>query len=240
MPQLPQFEGSVVTLLHPLEQHDSPSPHAGPPAHAPVQWEFTHDPPFPHAFPHAPQFLGSLVVSMHPSVLQHVWPTPQLQIGLLQDVPPWGSSVQHCPSMHVSGDDVEQAKPHPPQLFGSLVVSMHAAPQQESPGEHPETMQPFGGATHVPLLQESPGGQGKPQLPQLFGSLVVSVQPSAQQLSSPGQPVDAQVTFGGVQPPLMHEEPVGHTFPQAPQFSGSKLMFAVQASLVGPPSPATH
>jgi len=95
---VPQLFGSLVTLLHPLGQHDSPTAHVGPPAHVPAQTEFTHDPPFAQAFPHEPQLFGSLVVSMHPFVPQQVWPTLQLHIGLPHVSPPSGGKLQHCPS----------------------------------------------------------------------------------------------------------------------------------------------
>jgi len=77
----------------------------------------------------------------------------------------------------------------------------------------------------------------------LFGSLAVLTQPEAQQTSEPGQPVEAQVSFGAVQTPSKHESPGGQIVPHPPQLFGSKLMLAVQPSACAsfvPPSPATH
>jgi hypothetical protein len=76
----------------------------------------------------------------------------------------------------------------------------------------------------------------KPHPPQLFASLRVSVHPFAQQRTpAPGQPVFAQVSFGGVQVPLTHESPRGQTCPHAPQFDGSVFVFFWQ----GPPPSMT-
>jgi hypothetical protein len=78
----------------------------------------------------------------------------------------------------------------------------------------------------------------KPHPPQLFGSLNVSSHPFAQQrMLGPGQPVFAQLTFGGVQTPFTHESLSGQAFPHAPQLNGSVFVFFWQP---GPPSMTTQ
>lgn len=60
-------------------------------------------------------------------------------------------------------------------------------------------------------MQNSPEAQTLPHWPQLFGSLLVSMQPLLPQ----------HRRLLGQQPPMQQELPEGHVSPQAPQFCGS-------------------
>jgi hypothetical protein len=89
----------VQTSLNPIGHLHWPEMHCANPGH----W-----------FPHAPQLLKSLLVSMHVPP-QSIWPLGQEQ------VPPW----QVWPSMH--------GLPHLPQLLKSVLVSTHVPPQSVWP-----------------------------------------------------------------------------------------------------------
>jgi hypothetical protein len=58
--------------------------------------------------------------------------------------------------------------PQPPQFIGSVVVSMHAPPQHDSPVLHRLPVLP---QTHMPPEQTSPMAHAVPTSPQLFGSV---------------------------------------------------------------------
>ncbi len=66
----------------------------------------------PHLVPHEPQLFGSTVAVVQP-VLHWISPNGQVQTLFTQLAP-----VPHA-----------NDGPQPPQLFGSLVVSMHVPPQ---------------------------------------------------------------------------------------------------------------
>jgi hypothetical protein len=283
LPHTPQLAGSERTSLHPVAQHDSPPVQSGPPLHVfggggVVHAEFTHVAPLGQTIAHPPQLFGSVAVEAHP-VVQQVCPTEQLHTGGAPQLVP----EQHCPSRHWV-DPAGQARPHPPQLFRSLVVSVHPAVQQLSPftqlqmggvvqpcdvqhrlswhpkvptghtRPHPPQLLtslvvsvqfplqheslcahgPHAGggggklSRHAPLMHVWSAWQTMPHAPQLLGSLVVSVQPLAQQSWLNGQPLDAQLALGPTHVPLMHELPVAQTSPQAPQLKGSVRTFAEQ------------
>jgi hypothetical protein len=94
-PQVPQFFGSLNTLLHPVLQQERPPEQVGPPLQpvVAVQLELRQD-PLLQTLPQPPQFFGSLVVSMHPSPGQQLWPGRQLQMGVPQMIP-FGVFEQH-------------------------------------------------------------------------------------------------------------------------------------------------
>jgi hypothetical protein len=71
----------------------------------------------------------------------------------------------------------EHTVSQPPQWFGLLVVSMHAAPHWVRLEAHV--------SAHAPRLQTLPVGQAFPQEPQFVGSDSVSTQPESPQLVKP-------------------------------------------------------
>jgi hypothetical protein len=107
LPQLPQLRGSVSVSVHVPLHFVSPPPQT----HVP----FVQLAPVPHWVPHAPQSNGSVVRSTH-ALLQLVVPPVQV--------------VVHTPCEHTC--PVAQTSPQPPQLFGSLCVSVQT-PLQRRP-----------------------------------------------------------------------------------------------------------
>lgn len=100
--------------------------------------------PVLHVAPHAPQFLGSLVVETHAP--PHGWlPVGQTHALAAQLVPE------------------AQAWLHVPQFCGSLVVSTHAAPQAVEPWGQVVTQRPCA-HTWLPV-------HAWPHAPQFAGSL---------------------------------------------------------------------
>jgi hypothetical protein len=81
---------------------------------------FVHVSPTRHAVPMAPQFIGSVIVSMQPEVLLHVCPSGQRM--------PEGPHV-HMPAMQISPD--AQATAGVPQCIGSVAMLMHENPDVE-------------------------------------------------------------------------------------------------------------
>ena len=135
MPQPPQLFGSVRSLTHAAPHCENPGLHAklhilptqvGRPLVTPGQM-----------FPHAPQFVGSVIVVVQPDG-QHICPGKH---GGPKPQPPG----RHIPPLHV--DPGAHALPHMPQLRGSLVVSLQPVAQQLWPGPqigppaHPIAMQ---------------------------------------------------------------------------------------------------
>ncbi len=119
---------------------------------------------------------------------------------------------------------VAQTFPQLPQLFGSLVVLRHPLGQQVVPPVHAGPPLQLVGVLHVPPTHVSPAAHGLPQLPQFFGSVDVSVQPFAQQVSVPVQ-TGPPLQLGGVtQLPSVQVAPVGQTWLQPPQLFGSVSM----------------
>jgi hypothetical protein len=125
-----------------------------------------------------------------------------------------------APEVHVCAE--AQTLPHVPQLFRSLLVSVHV-PLQAVPLAHPP---------QTPFEQSSPLGQALPQLPQLSGS-------SPRLASQPSPGTMLQSPKPGLQAPTPHV-PLVHvatafggavqTDPQALQLFGSVSRFASQPS----------
>jgi hypothetical protein len=107
-----------------------------------------------HAFPHAPQFMMSALVS------RHIPPQSIVAVGHVQT-----PATQLCIGAH--------AVPHAPQFIESVWMSVHT-------GEPPAGVHTIRGAlqvsAHEPLSQNIPPAQTVPHAPQLFGSLRVSTQ----------------------------------------------------------------
>jgi hypothetical protein len=110
-----------------------------------------------------------------------------------------------------------QTTPQPPQLTGSLVVSVHA------PTPVPQTVGAVDGHAHALPVQLAPVGQTLAQPPQCDGSLVVSKQ-LAPHLVCP--PVQTQLLAIQTVPPV-------HVAPHDPQFALS-LVVSVQAPGTAP------
>jgi hypothetical protein len=92
-----------------------------------------------------------------------------------------------------------QAMPQPPQLLGSLLVSVHVPLQSVCPdGQPPPPL-----ATQVPLEQVVPEPHTLPQLPQLLGSLARVTQAPAHSTVPDGQLI--------TQVPPAHTVPAVHT-----------------------------
>jgi hypothetical protein len=100
------------------------------------------------AFPHPPQFFGSLVVSTQT--------VPQLVLA--------PQSIVHAPERHVL--PAPQLTPQPPQLFGSAVVSTQRPMQAVKPWLH---AMPHWPALHVAAALGA-AGQWCPHAPQFWGS----------------------------------------------------------------------
>ena len=224
IPQPPQFSLSVLGSTQPAGQHDSEARQGGPPMqpiislHAPA----TQVAPNGHGAPQPPQLFGSVEVSVQPAA-QHDFAPVQTGPPLHVIAGLHALATQDAPTGH----DVAQ----PPQLSGSLVVSLHplvqhvCAPLQAGPPLHPIVVGLQTLATH-----ESPATQVAPQPPQFFTSLVVSTHPAAQHACparQAGPPLQPMATS---HMPAVHVEPAAQTFPQPPQFLESVSVFASQPS----------
>jgi hypothetical protein len=225
--QLPQWFGSVDVLMH-------WPPHilfgAAQPQFPPVQV-----PPVPQLWPHEPQLFGSVLVFTHefPQLVgvaaghPHAEPVqvavegqvvphmPQLfgSVVVLTHAPPQtvlvGEGHEQVLAAHVA--PVAQAVVQVPHAAGSLVRSRQprAGPQSVSPPAH----------THFPPMQVELAGQTLPHAPQLFESVVGSMQ------TDPAEP--AHVILGAGQLPhwlFAHITPVAHAAPQLPQLFGSLVV----------------
>jgi hypothetical protein len=113
--------------------------------------------PAVQTIPHAPQFAGSVAVSVHP-VLQDVCPAGQTH----------NPAVQTWPGAH--------AMLQLPQLLTSVLVSVQLDPHWVRP-----TAQLV---LHWPSEQTWPGGQTLPHMPQLSPSVVKSTQAKPQGVRS--------------------------------------------------------
>jgi hypothetical protein len=143
----PQCASSLWMSTHELLH--TVSPEAQRDAHLPCE----HTSVVWHGAPHAPQFAGSDLRSLH---------VP------LQSCCAVGHT--HPPSLHVM---VElHATPQPPQFWTLLVVSTQSPAQNVSPGCEHESV-------HTPCTHSAPSGHWWPQKPQFDGSLCVSVHPFA-------------------------------------------------------------
>jgi hypothetical protein len=214
IPQPPQLFGSVLVLLHPSLQQASMPVQAGPPLHPIIDWHLlsTQVSVAAHAWPQLPQSLGSLVVSLHPS-MQHA--SEPLQGG-----PPLHVVVDwHLLATQVSPGG--QGIPQPPQSLLLLVVSSHPSLQQAR--EPVQAGPPLHVVVdwHLLATHLSPVGQGIPQPPQFSGSLFVSVHPTEQQVSPPVQAGSPWQLLPGTQRLSTQDSPGAHGWPQLPQFLGS-------------------
>jgi hypothetical protein len=215
LPHAPQLPTSTTGLLHPPPQQLEPAAHFR---------------------PQEPQLPASLEVLVH-TVPLVAGQDPGPSAGQPGSVTlPWqhvdgelhGLMGVHTPLLHVvrSGHTL----PHLPQLLASLVVFLQA-----------------------PLQQVVPAAHLRPQEPQLFESVVVLVHtvplpaghelgPTAGQPGSvtlPWQHVDGELHgLMGVQTPLAHVLPAGHTLPHLPQLLASLVVF-LQAPLQHV-APAAH
>jgi hypothetical protein len=159
--------------------------------------------------PQAPQLSGSLVVLLQP-LAQHDCPTPH-------GGPP--AHVVAIVQLKFWQIPLGQTMPHPPQFCGSSSVATHPVGRQQVWSG----AQLHCGVVHVCCVQHCPsthwavpGGQTRPQPPQLLRSFVVSVQAPSQQPKPSGH---GPHTGGGIEMhmPSSHAPPSGHTTPQPPQ-----------------------
>ena len=146
-----------------------------------------------HARPHAPQFAGSLLVSMHPDgqqVCDEAHAGPPLQVGTVHrprmHIPPAGQTLPHMPH-----DEVESSR--------------DSQPFANEPSQSPKPGLQM--IPHVPPLHVAfafaPAGHAMPQPPQLFTSLVVNTQVDPQHVLFASQaPPEPQPP--PLQKPLMH------------------------------------
>jgi len=124
--------------------------------------------PVEQAVPHAPQWLGLLVVSTQVLPLQRISVPgqPETQVELEQyGVPP----------------SALQARPQPPQLALFVAVSTHAPPHSVKPELQAKLHAPL---MHAAVALPTPVEQVCPHEPQLFGSVVVSEQPLGQSVGA--------------------------------------------------------
>jgi hypothetical protein len=154
LPHVPQFVALVCVSTH-CEPIIGPIP----PVHAvsPLGHEQVpplHVPPAGHALPQDPQF--AVLVFVSTQVVPPIGPMP------VHAVSPVGQPASHAPATQVLPRP--QRLPHVPQLFGSVVVSVHSPLQLVSPPPQ----------THAPLVHDAPVPQALPHAPQSNGSLVRS------------------------------------------------------------------
>lgn len=111
--QVPQFRGSLATLVHPPAQSTWLPVHLLPAMHSAPE----HTDPTGHVSPHPPQLLGSVFRSTH-------------------FAPHWTSPMAHrqIPAMHLVLP--EQAVPQVPQLLSSVRGSTQMPPQSSWPDGH--------------------------------------------------------------------------------------------------------
>lgn len=198
----------------------------------------------PQALPQEPQFRTSRCRSRHSPPQQdrpvgHAAPVPHMHVPPTQLSPGAQAGEQVLPVVHVPSTHLWselQVTPHPPQLFGSVAVLMHAPPQHPSPSsqgsEAPQRHAPstqlspgahagvHTGLWHTPATHVSPAStsQETPQAPQCVVEVDRSAHVPPQQVSPAAhraEPPHRHV-------PDVHLSPVGEqTFPQAPQCSAS-------------------
>jgi hypothetical protein len=169
--------------------------------------------------PHIPQLFGSFVVSTQPDGQHDCAPVhagPLLHVfgclhALFTQVSPGGHGIAQ-----------------PPQLAGSLVVSAQPVEQHWSPPvQAPPPLQPWP-ILQVLLMHCMPIVQTTPHMPQLFGSVRVSLQPFMQHFSPPVQPIPPWHVFSHML--LMQAWFAPHVVPQPPQLFGS-LVSSTQPSV---------
>lgn len=189
-PQKPQLPLSFVRSTHDVPHLAMPAPQFT--AHAPL---LQTCPPV-HRLPHMPQLLPSELTSAHVPA-----PPPPIPKPPMHAVSPVGQL--QLPPLHVA--PFGHTLPQPPQSRVFVCVSTHAPfmPHDVSPVGQP--------AVHVPLTHWLPGPQRFPHVPQLRGSLVVSVH----------TPLQLVVPAPHVHVPLEQLAPVEQMLPQVPQLLGS-------------------
>jgi len=200
-------------VLPSLQQASMPV-QAGPPLHPIIDWHLlsTQVSVAAHAWPQLPQSLGSLVVSLHPS-MQHA--SEPLQGG-----PPLHVVVDwHLLATQVSPGG--QGIPQPPQSLLLLVVSSHPSLQQAR-----EPVQ-AGPPLHVVVdwhLLATPlvaGRAGHPATAAVLGvALRVRASDGAAGLASRAGRLSMQL-LPGTQRLSTQDSPGAHGWPQLPQFLGS-------------------
>lgn len=192
VPQAPQFLELVCRLTHPPAQSVVPGAQASVDGAQPPSLQICV--PAEQVFPQETQLNGSEVVSLHvgtppPAGMQRLRPGRQTQVPLMHA---W--SAAHW-------------MPHPPQFWGSLLLSTHVFPAQTAAGA---------GQVQAPSWHRKPGPQAMPQPLQCFGSAfrsaqVLVLEPGTGQLVKPP---------GQRQTPCEHE-PVLHELVHTPQWNGS-------------------
>jgi hypothetical protein len=213
LPQPPQSFASVVVSSQPSVQQARVPVHAGPPLQVVVDWHVlpAHLSPMGHTMPQPPQLFGSLVVSWQPVEQQ-------------ASVPQGGPPLQPRFDWHTLATQTSvgpHAMPHPPQSLGSLVVLSQPSLQQARLPVHAGPPLQLVVDWHALATHFSPAGHAWPQVPQSFGSLVVSSQPSLQHASEPthaGPPLQLVVDWHML---ATQSSPGGQTSPHAPQLPGS-------------------
>jgi hypothetical protein len=206
LPQLPQSARLELRFsqsprpARPPEHCVSPAGHA----HVPL----VHAPPPGHAVPQAPQlrllfwrFTHAFPHCVSPPAVLHV----PVHTPAVQSVPAWHRFRQ------------------PPQLFGSLCVSVQVVPQSVSAPQ-----------VHAAFTHDAPDGHDLLHPPQFAGSSWMSTQALLQSVSAPAsesQDVAHAPSTQNAPPPSIALQ----TLPQPPQLFGS-LCVAVQTPLQRVPS----
>jgi len=203
VPQVPQLRLSVSLFVHVVP---TPEGQRSGVAAGHVHFPATQVALDGQCTPHAPQLVMLVDVSMQ--VPAHfVSPPVHTHVLLTHAVPPVHLFVQ------------------PPQLFGSLEVSVHV------PGAVPHTVVLGAGHVHADEAQRPPVAQTTPHAPQSLALLDRSTHDPEQFVSVPHPPHD---------PPL-HAEPAPHATPQVPQFEGSLEVFThTPAHTSGLPAGQVH
>lgn len=179
-----------------------------------------------HAFPHVPQFIGSLFVSEQPDA-QHAWPpvhvssqAPQVLVLVRLTQPPPQqisvgehevpqdphacSGVRHAPPQH--SWPAAHALPQAPQLAASSSVSTHDPPQHVSPLSQAGVQD-----------RHSPSGRQ----PIGFGAPIAGQHTSSPVQATP-QPLQCRrLEDVSTQRPSQHSCEPEHVLPQAPQLASS-------------------
>lgn len=217
--QPPQLSGSVSGFVQ-------PPPHIiVPPGHipAPTQVLALQSGVAPlQGVPHAPQFAAFAVVSTHvpPQSIRPVRQTHEPALHISRSPQVWPHAPQFCgsfcvsvqpppghiivPAAQLQTPDTQapppaQRMPHMPQLRGSIERSAQPAP-------HITCVPP---QVHAPAVHVPVAPQEFPQRPQFIGSVIRFTQPVAPHVAPPPP--------GQLQTPEMHDWPVAHACPHAPQ-----------------------
>lgn len=240
LPHAPQLLLLIASVSQPVLNERSQSKRPG--SHVILHSPATHATRPPETFvgqarPHAPQLLMSLCVLVSQPVA----------ILLSQSEKPAAHVMLHTPPTHVGAPlgPPEQPVPHPPQLRGSVLGSMHPPPQLSCVPVQPVTqVEP----EHTGVGFEQP----RPHAPQFVEEVVVLVsQPLTDmpsQLAKPGMHVVPQVppVHVGVAPGSG-----GQALPQDAQFamvpsatsqplSGSSSQLAKPTAQARPHAPIEH